>query len=874
MPKALIIAEKPSVAADLAKALAKLPGMSAFQKEKDYYENDTHIISSAVGHLLELKMPEVNGKKIGWGFTTLPIIPDKFELQPIDSSADRYKLLARLIKRKDVDRVINACDAGREGELIFRYVMEATHCAKPIQRMWMQSMTLGSIQEAYNKMRSDEEMRPLYDAAKCRSESDWIVGINGTRALTALNSRHGGFRLTPVGRVQTPTLSIMAEREKAIMNFVPRTYYEVHGLFGIQSGRYEGRWIDENFKKDENDEHKKPERIWDKALAEAIVARCVGKPGKITETSKATRQAPPLLYDLTSLQREASNRFGFSARRTLQLAQALYEKYKVLTYPRTDSRYLPDDYLGTCIGTMKTFASHPDSKFNALPNDIIPHAGKVITNHWIRPNRRIFDNSKVSDHFAIIPTGQIPPKELPEAEQKLFDMVLRRFIAVFFPPAEFEVTTRLTRIGEDTFKSDGKVLKEPGWLAVYGKKAAEEAAAEGDSGGKLLTPFDGEEHANTLDTVLHEDATRPPPRFNEATLLGRMETAGKLVEDEELAEAMSERGLGTPATRAAIIEGLISDGYIERNQRDLVVTQKGLTLIDQISELGIDALRSPELTGQWEYKLRQMEHRQLDRPSFMKEIKAMATQVVEKTKAYVKAAKERVYPELDATCSYCGGHGFKQSDDFYACKTKDCKLRVYKTIASRPMSEDECRALIEKRIVGPLEGFRSKKGQDFTAALELKDDQKMAFIFPQGENAPDGFKPFDFDSAEPLCECPVCAKKKRKSYIYDTPDNYICRIASEDYKSCNAKLPKVLCKKDITPENARLFFTEGKTALIENMISKKGRPFSSYLVCKPGEKRLLGWEFPPRAPKEPKPKTAAKKVSKKFAGRASTQEES
>ncbi len=869
MSKKLIIAEKPSVAADLAKALGKLPGMTSFTKEKDYFENDSHVIASAVGHLLELKMPEVNGKKIGWGFGTLPIIPEEFELQPIDSSAEKFRAISRLLKRKDVDAVINACDAGREGELIFRYIMEATGCAKPVERMWMQSMTNTAIVEAYSKLRSDSEMRPLYDAAKCRSESDWIVGINGTRALTALNSRNGGFRLTPVGRVQTPTLSIMADREKAIMSFVPRTYYEVHGLFGIQSGRYQGRWFDENFKKDDTDEHQKAERIWDKKLAETITARCVGKPGQITEVTKPTRQGAPLLYDLTTLQREASNRFGFSARRTLQIAQALYEKYKVLTYPRTDSRYLPDDYLGTVIGTMKTFASHPESKFDALPHDVIPHAAKVITNHWIRPNRRIFDNSKVSDHFAIIPTGQIPPKELPEAEQKLFDMVLRRFIAVFFPPAEFEVTSRITRVGEDAFKSEGKVLKEAGWLAVYGKKAAEEAAAEGDSGGKLLIPYDGKEHADTLDTELVEEATKPPARFNEATLLGSMEKAGKLVEDEELAEAMSERGLGTPATRAAIIEGLISDGYIERNQRDLVVTQKGLTLIDQIAELGIDALRSPELTGQWEYQLRQMEQRQLDRPTFMREIKAMATSVVDKTKAFVKEAKERVYPELHAHCPFCGGSGFKQSDEFFACKTKECRLRVYKVVASRPLSEDEVLTLIEKRVVGPLDGFRSKKGTDFSATLELKDDQKMAFIFADGDNAPEGFKPFDFDTAEPLCECPVCAKKNKKGLIYDTPENYICRTASTDYKACNAKLPKVLCKKDISAENAKLFFTTGKTALIEGMISKKGRPFSAFLGCKAGDKRLLSWEFPPREKKEKAPaapkKTAA---SKRFGGRA------
>lgn len=857
MAKALIIAEKPSVAADLARALAKSPGMTAFSKEKDYFENETHVISSAVGHLLELKMPEVNGKKIGWGFTTLPIIPDEFELQPIESSADRYKMLQRLMKRKDIDSIVNACDAGREGELIFRYLIDSAGVKKPIQRMWMQSMTNNSILEAFKKLRTDEEMRPLADAAKCRSESDWIVGINGTRALTALNSRNGGFRLTPVGRVQTPTLTIMAKREKEIAAFVPRTYYEVHGLFGIESGRYNGRWMDEQFQKDENDDHKKAERIWDRAQAEAIVARCVGKPGVVTEQTKPARQVAPLLYDLTSLQREASNRFGFSARRTLQIAQALYEKYKVLTYPRTDSRFLPDDYLGTVIGTMKTFAQHPTSKHDAMPHDLIPHAAKALSNNWVRPNRRVFDGSKVSDHFAIIPTGQIPPKELPEAEQKLFDMVTRRFIAVFFPPAEFEVTTRFTRVEQDCFKSDGKVLREAGWLAVYGKKAAEEAAAEGEGGGKLLTPFNGSEHASTLDVEVHEEVTKPPARFNEATLLRTMETAGKLVEDEDLSEAMSERGLGTPATRAAIIEGLISDGYIERNQRDLVVTGKGLMLIDQIGEIGIETLSSPELTGQWEYKLRQMEHRKLDRSVFMREIKAMASGVVEKTKAYAKAAKDRVYPDFEATCPFCGTKGFKQSDDFYGCK--GCKLRVYKIVAGRPLSDDEARTLIEKRFVGPLEGFRSRKGQDFAASIEIKDDQKTGFVFPQGADDPDAGPPFDFATATPIADCPVCAKKKRDGKIYDTPDGYICNIAAKDPKSCNGKLPKILCKKDITVENAIKFFTQGKTDLIEGMISKRGRPFKSFLVCKAGEKRLLGWEFPPR---EAKPKAAKKAATK------------
>lgn len=857
MPKALIIAEKPSVAADLARALGKAPGMTAFQKEKDYFENDSHVISSAVGHLIELKMPEREGKKIGWGWTSLPILPPKFELQPIEDNADRFKLLKKLIKRPDVETIINACDAGREGELIFRYIMDAVGVRKPIQRMWMQSMTQGSILEAFKKMRTDQEMLPLADAAKCRSESDWLVGINGTRALTALNSRHGGFRLTPVGRVQTPTLSILAEREREISAFVPRTYFEVMGLFEVKSGRYQGRWIDESFTKDESDEHKKAERLWTRERAEAIAARCVGKPGAIEQTTKPARQIAPLLYDLTSLQREASNRFGYSARRTLQIAQALYEKYKVLTYPRTDSRHLPEDYLGTVIATLKTFAGHSESKHDALPLDLIPHAATALNNHWVRPNKRIFDNSKVSDHFAIIPTGVVPPKELPEAEQKVFDMVARRFVAVFFPPAEWEVTTRITRVGEDAFKSEGKILITPGWLAVYGKKGIEEAAEQGEGGGKILVAASPGERASTLDVEVSELQTKPPPRYTEATLLTTMETAGKRVEDEELADAMSDRGLGTPATRAAVIEGLIMDKYIERIGRDMYVTKKGLDIIDQISAIGIESLSSPEMTGMWEFKLRQMEHGQLARDAFMRDIRSLTTDVVERTRAYNKAAKERVFPDFLATCPFCGAKTMKQNEDFISCHSPDCKLRVYKHVAARDLSEAELRTLIEKRFLGPLEGFRSRKGKDFTASLEIKDDHKVAFVFPGGEDGDPDAPHYSWDTSPVLCPCPVCAKKGRQEVIYDTPAGYVCKVAVAEKGQCNARLPKNLCKKDITPENAKKFFTEGKTDLIAGMISKRGRPFSTFLVCHPGEKRLMSWEFPPR---EPKAKAAKKKA--------------
>lgn len=861
MSKSLIIAEKPSVAADLARALGKAPGMTAFHKEHDFFENETHVITSAVGHLLEQEMPMKDGKKIGWGFTTLPILPEQFELKPIEKTADRYRVVARLIKRKDITEIINACDAGREGELIFRNIIEHTATKKPIRRMWMQSMTNNAILEAFRDMRSDVDMQPLAAAAKCRSESDWIVGINSTRALTALNSRHGGFRLTPVGRVQTPTLTILANREREIGSFVPRTYWEVHGLFGVSAGEYAGRWLDESWKKDELDEHNKAERLWEKEKAEAIVARCKGKKAIVEETTKPTKEAAPLLYDLTSLQREASNRFGFSARRTLQIAQALYERHKALTYPRTDSRFLPNDYMGTVKSTIKNFSSLSAAKSGAFPSELRKFCDRITENDWVRPNRRVFDTTKVSDHFAIIPTGEQPPKHLDEAEQKLYDMVLRRFLCVFFPSAEFDVTSRVSRIGEDAFKSDGKVMRVPGWQEVYGKKAADPQGGEAD--GKTLVAVAPGEEAKAIEVEAREEVTRPPPRFNEATLLGAMENSHKLVDDEELAEAMSERGLGTPATRASIIEGLIFDKYIERQQRDLIVTTKGLDLVDQLVELGVDTLTSPELTGQWEYKLRQMEHRQLDRPSFMHDIRKLAADIVDKSKAFAKAAKEKVLPDFKATCPFCGATSFKHTPDFVACKTEKCKLRVFKVIAGKTLTDEQIRTLIETRLLPPMDGFRSRLGKEFSAALEIKDDKKINFVFEKGQS-----DEIDWDQAPVLCECPVCAKAGRKSNIYILPSSYLCKVAATDQKKCNAKLPRELCKKEITEENARKFFTEGKTGLIVGMISKKGRPFSTFLTCKPGEKRLLGWEFPPREPRAkapPKKKSARDKFGKQDA---------
>ena len=407
MAKSLIIAEKPSVAADVARALG------GFTRHDDYFESDRYLLSSAIGHLLEIGMPEDEEVKRGkWTFAHLPAIPSQFALKPIEKSEARLRLLLKLLKRKDVTELVNACDAGREGELIFRNIAQYAKNTKPIRRLWLQSMTQGAIRDAFGKLRSDEAMRPLADAAVCRSESDWLVGINGTRAMTAFNSRSGGFQLTTVGRVQTPTLAILVEREEKIRAFVPRGYWEVLGTFGAAGGPYEGRWFDEKFKKSDDDPDRRAERLWEEAKARAIAARCEGKPGTVTEETKPSTQAAPLLYDLTSLQREANGRFGLSARTTLSLAQALYEKHKALTYPRTDSRALPEDYLSTVKATMEALRES---------NAYAGFAGQILKQKWVKPNKRIFDDSKISDHFAIIPTLQ-RPRSLSELETKLYDL--------------------------------------------------------------------------------------------------------------------------------------------------------------------------------------------------------------------------------------------------------------------------------------------------------------------------------------------------------------------------------------------------------------------------------------------------------------------
>jgi len=811
MAKSLIIAEKPSVAADIARALG------GFARHADYFESDRYVLSSAIGHLLELGMPEEEEVKRGkWTFAHLPAIPSKFALKPIEKAEARLRLLLKLLKRKDVTALVNACDAGREGELIFRNIAQYAKTTKPIKRLWLQSMTQGSIRDAFGQLRADETMRPLADAAVCRSESDWLVGINGTRAMTAFNSKSGGFQLTTVGRVQTPTLAILVDREQQIRAFRARGYWEVHGTFRAAGGEYDGRWFDEAFKKSDDDADARSERLWEEAAAGAIAAKCEGQPGTVTEETKPSTQVSPLLYDLTSLQREANGRFGLSARTTLSLAQALYERHKVLTYPRTDARALPEDYLGTVKDTLESLRES---------NAYAVFAGQVLKAKWVRPNKRIFDNSKISDHFAIIPTLQ-HPKSLNELEAKLYDLVVKRFLAVFYPPAEYLLTTRITRVAGEPFKTEGKVLTSPGWLTVYGKEAQVDSGA-------TLAAVKANEKVATKEIRIVANQTKPPARLTEATLLSAMEGAGKLIDDDELREAMREKGLGTPATRAQIIEGLILEKYVLREGRELQPTAKAFSLMTLLHGLGIPELFSPELTAEWEFKLSQMEHGKLKREQFMREIIKMTRHLVGQAKNYESDTIPGDFATLSVRCPKCGGEVHENYKKF---QCQSCDFGIWKIVAGRQFDAAEAETLLSTREVGPLEGFRSKLGRPFAAKLKLNDADDVQFDFGDGSgDGSDAVAP-DFSGQESLGPCPKCGNA-----VFELPAAYVCEKAVGPEKTCDFRSGRVILQRPVERAQMQKLLATGKTDLLQFVSSRTRRPFAAFLVRQGDGK--IGFEF-------------------------------
>ncbi|MDD2918734.1 DNA topoisomerase III [Rhodoferax sp.] len=879
--KTLIIAEKPSVAQDIVRALTPVSGK--FEKHDEHFENDTHVVTSAVGHLVEIQAPEAFDVKRGkWSFAHLPVIPPHFDLKPVDKTKTRLNAVVRLAKRKDVGQLINACDAGREGELIFRLIEQYAfgnedaalpHVKtqrKPVSRLWLQSMTPQAIRDGFDALRSNAQMQPLADAARCRSEADWLVGINGTRALTAFNSRDGGFFLTTVGRVQTPTLSVVVEREEQIRKFISRDYWEIHATFAAQAGDYPAKWFEPGWKRaaanaaagnDEVDAELKADRVWTQREAKQIADAVRGQQASVTEESKPTTQVSPLLFDLTSLQREANGKFGFSAKTTLSIAQSLYERHKALTYPRTDSRALPEDYVPVVKQTFEMLAG-------SGMKHLAPHALTALNNNYVRPSKRIFDNAKVRDHFAIIPTLQAP-HGLSETEQKIYDLVVRRFMAVFFPAAEYQVTTRISKVLEHSFKTEGKVLVKPGWLAIYGKEAVDEVEGgkDGDKGQNLVPVAPGEQvKAETVEPKALK--TRPPARYTEATLLGAMEGAGKTVEDDELREAMQEKGLGTPATRSSIIEGLISEAYMHREGRELIPTAKAFQLMTLLRGLDVQELTKAELTGEWEFKLAQMEHGKLKRETFMAEIAAMTERMVKKAKEYDRDTVPGDYATLHTPCPNCGGV-VKENYRRYTCtgadgKSDGCGFSFGKTPAGRTFELAEVEQFLRDRKIGPLSGFRSKAGWPFTAEMVIKFDEetknyKLEFDFGDDKKGEESGELIDFSAQESLGPCPKCGAR-----VFEHGKNYVCEKSvptdAQATPSCDFKTGQIILQQPIERTQMVKLLSTGKTDLLDKFVSMRTRrAFKAMLAWDPAAGKV-NFEFAPS--KFPPRKTAATPLTK------------
>lgn len=789
MGKILIIAEKPSVARDIAGAL------KGFTKTDDWLESPTAIVSSGVGHLVTIDVPQAS--TTGWDLASLPIIPEKFDLKKIERTKDKLMMLKRLMQRSDVDTIVNACDAGREGELIFRLIYEWAGCTKPMKRMWLQSMTATAIVDAFTKMKPGADYDNLSDAARCRTEADWLIGINGSRGVTSLYQRlYGRSDVMNNGRVQTPTLAILVHREQEIKNFVPKDFWEVQGSFKSAAGPYVGKWLNpkaSEVKEKSGDDGSEDAqsagfRVNDQAQAEEIVKKCKGiNPTSVQDQMKLGLNAAPKLFDLTTLQREANKKYKFSAKKTLDLAQSLYEKHKATSYPRTDASALPEDYIPKATQVMQALKAR---------NDFSPHADRVLANAWIKPDKRIFDDSKITDHFAIIPTGVNPPS-LTQDEEKLYEMIVLRFMAAFHPSAEYSNTTRITIVAGESFKTTGKVLMKQGWQEVYGKQAASSKTPS------LCLVLPGEQVANK-GMVIKAFNTKPPTRFTEAALLSAMEGAGKLIDDDdELRDVMKERGLGTPATRAATIEGLLSDAtstgkkktpYLTREGKDqhLVPTYKGESLIEFLDENGVEALTSPRMTGDWENKLRSMEKGNYKRVDFMNEIGDMTRSIIDIIRKRSSEAGPEIAIDLGtptAKCPKCKA-ALTASHRTIDCSVA-CGFKIWRNVAGRTLSIEEIDQLLTEGMTPTLTGFTSKARRKFNAGLKLNAEYGVDFVFEERVNEPSKQEPV----GNPLkVACPLC--KGSISLMSGGNPQYAC--VTGDFKIWQKIAGRVLSDEEAT----------------------------------------------------------------------------
>lgn len=845
VPKTLVIAEKRSVAQDISKSLG------GFQPFEGFFESDRYVVGWASGHLLELKEPEdLDDKYKSWKLEDLPILPDPFELKAKTKQTQLLGTLKKLLARSDVSDIVNACDAGREGELIFREIVTWAKVNKPVRRLWLQSMTPDAIREGFKQLRPSKEYDGLGDAAQCRSEADWLIGMNVTRALTRRLKMRFENGAWSVGRVQTPTLALLVERELEIARHRPEPFWRIQATFQAPDHAYEGTWFDPTFKPDP-DSPRKDDWITDAAKVSAVLDAVRGKAGLARETRKPQSEAAPPLFDLTSLQREANRRMGFSARRTLSAAQGLYETHKLITYPRTDSKCLPNDYVpvvNQVVGVLASTGAPWSSAARTLQRAGLKNQGKV------------FNDKGVSDHFAIIPTPE-RAGNLSNDEAKVYDLIVRRFLAAFYPPATWTKVERITEVGGESFRSRSRYLIEPGWYEAYGKEAAE---AEGSSLPPLAQGRDVADGVGVKNLTAEADAeeTRPPARITEARILSLMEHAGKQVEDEELSSFLADKGLGTPATRAEIIENLVSKQYAMRSDRALRATPKGILLIDLLRRIEARVLASPELTGEMEKHLRDVEHGERARSDYMVEMTEFTKDMVVKSKGF---DYNDIYSHEAplGSCPVCKHGKVIEKMRLYSCehnigKDQGCPFNVWKDRNGRYIDRLTMEELLHKGETPVIEGFVTRRGDGYKAALRLTAESKVELVgdVPTGGGGEEGAETPTFEVDEtPVGPCPY---DPAHCQVVETPTHFQCQGRCLERKPNKKRkgpssLPRLVCKREMTRTDAEAYFSSAaETPIIEDFVSKYGRNFKAKLVRKDTGRH--GFEFPPRAPRARKGK--------------------
>ena len=884
MSKALVITEKPSVARDIAKAL------SGCTEHDGYFENDRYVITFAVGHLYELLPPEeVDEKYKAWTLAVLPILPETYRWKPKKGQTDRIRTIKRLLTRDDVDRVVNACDAGREGELIFREIVENLGSTKPSERLWLQSMTDRAIRAGFEALRDGREFDGLADAAACRAQSDWLIGMNATRALTKRLKSRKEKTAWSAGRVQTPTLTMLVDKEFEVLAHVPRPFWRVSATFEHDGNRYEANWFDPAFDADDNPD-RKDDRIFEEERAAAIFAAVNGQPGLAEETRKPSRESAPPLFDLTSLQRESNRRFGWSARRTLSAAQRCYERHKILTYPRTASRCLPEDYRDTVNETLAAFASASGKRGDEGAADYARGAAR-LQQDGLQNEKRIFDDSGITDHFAIIPTGTSSADPLTGDDKRLYDLVVRRFLGAFHPPALWERVERISVVANESFRTRARTLMTPGWRAVLPASTEDESVPLP----RLVSGSDASSDVavRNVEAVSGEEQTKPPARITEARLLSLMENAGKQIDDEDVAAVLHEKGIGTPATRADIIENLIGKGYVVRVGKALRPTVKGIRMIDTLRRIDIDRLTSPQLTGELEFDLLQVERGKRTKQEFMAEVTEYTVAIVERAKTF---GYDELYDANDVfgKCPACGRPVIEMAW-FYRCveepaREEDCTMRFWKDTSGRYLDRQAMKTLLRDGNSGELDGFTARNGRTYRGVIEVDDEEgwrlKVRSIGWNEESTSD--QPEYEVNPEPLGRCPF----DEDCSIVESPLQFVCErklkeaeFSKEEIKqrkadgvpqSCGFVFPRTVCKREITRDEALVYLRDGKTELLTDFTSRFGRPFSATLVLK--ETGRHGFEFPPRkraggdadaagGTKKKKKTARKKKASKKKAGK-------